>query len=77
MNDFGKSMDPSSLELLLLLKLNANMWDFNTIHEIRLAQQRRVPIIGGGGASTLSSSSFGFVTHSTTSSSNSYSSENA
>ena len=52
-------VDPSSLELLLLFKLNATMGDFNTVHEIRLAQQRRVPILGGGGASTSSSSGFG------------------
>ena len=76
MNEMRKQMDPTSLELLLLLKLNANMWDVNTIHEILLAQQRRLPIIGGGGASTSSSSS-GFITPSTTSSLNPNNSDNA
>ena len=47
MNDSRKQMDPSSLELLILRKLNANMWDVNTIHEILSAQQRSKPILGG------------------------------
>ena len=64
MNDMRKNMDPTSLELLLLLKLNVNM--INTIHEILLAQQRRVPIPGA--SAPFSSSSF--VTPSTNSSSN-------
>ena len=51
-------MDPSSLELLLLVKLNANMWDVNTIHEILLDQQQRVPTQR---ASSLSSSSADFL----------------
>ena len=65
MTDLRKHMDQSSLELLLLLKLNANMWDVNTIHEILLAQQRRVPIPVD--STPISSSSF--VTPSTNSSS--------
>ena len=56
-------MDPSSLELLLLVKLNANMWDVNTIHEILLDQQQRVPTQR---ASSLSSSSADFLTPSST-----------
>ena len=66
-------MDPSSLELILLLKFNSNMWDINTIHEILLAQQGRIPIKG---AST-SSSSADFVTPSSTLSSNPNSSDHA
>ena len=66
MNDLRKQKDPSSLELLLLLKFNANIWDVYTIHEILLAHQRRVPIIGGSVASTSSSFSSGFITLSTT-----------
>ena len=65
MTDLRKHMDQSSLELLLLLKLNANMWDVNTIHEILLAQQRRIPIPVD--STPISSSSF--VTPSTNSSS--------
>ena len=60
---WGKQMDPSSLELLLLVKLNANMWDVNTIHEILLDQQQRVPTQR---ASSLSSSSADFLSLSST-----------
>ena len=60
---WGKQMDPSSLELLLLVKLNANMWDVNTIHEILLDQQQRVPTQR---ASSLSSSSADFLSPSST-----------
>ena len=34
MNDYRKQMDPSSLEMLMLLKLNPDLWDKKTVNAV-------------------------------------------
>jgi hypothetical protein len=34
MNDCRKQMDPSSLEMLMILKLNPDLWDKKTVNAV-------------------------------------------
>ena len=59
MSDARKQMDPTSLEMLLILKLNSDLWDERSVNAVikRSAPQRTERDISSTPISTVSSSS--------------------
>ena len=59
MSDTRKQMDPTSLEMLLILKLNPDLWDERSVNTVikRSAPQRTERDISSTPISTISSSS--------------------
>jgi len=59
MSDTRKQMDPTSLEMLLILKLNPDLWDERSVNTVikRPAPQRTERDISSTPVSTISSSS--------------------
>ena len=68
MNDFRKQMDPSSLEMLMILKLNPDLWDKKTVNAVIRKTTEHESSVTNTPLSLVSSSSSSFSSSTSSSS---------